>query len=77
MGLEVHEQSQENVKIIIEESAAGDFPHGSDEQKVGDLYTAYMDRETRNALGVTPRDLSSVFQMLKEQGALHAELELR
>ncbi len=30
-----------------------------------------------NALGVTPRDLSSVFQMLKEQGALHAELELR
>jgi flagellar P-ring protein precursor FlgI len=30
-----------------------------------------------NALGVTPRDLSSVFQMLKDQGALHAELELK
>ncbi|MEZ6061518.1 MAG: flagellar basal body P-ring protein FlgI [Planctomycetaceae bacterium] len=27
-----------------------------------------------NALGVTPRDLSSIFQMLKESGALHAEL---
>jgi putative endopeptidase len=54
VGLEVHEQSQENVKIIIEESAEGDFPQGSDEQKVGDLYSAYMDMETRNAKGVEP-----------------------
>lgn len=30
-----------------------------------------------NSLGVTPRDLSSIFQMLKESGALHAELELK
>lgn len=30
-----------------------------------------------NALGVSPRDLSSIFQMLKEAGALHAELELK
>ena len=30
-----------------------------------------------NALGVTPRDLSSIFQMLKESGALHAELEIK
>ncbi|MBL8816290.1 MAG: flagellar basal body P-ring protein FlgI [Planctomyces sp.] len=30
-----------------------------------------------NALGVTPRDLSSIFQMLKESGALHAEVEIR
>ncbi len=28
-----------------------------------------------NALGVTPRDLSSIFQQLKASGALHAELE--
>ena len=54
VGLEVHEQSQENVKIIIEESAEGDFPQGSDEQKVGDLYNSYMDMETRNAKGVEP-----------------------
>ncbi|MEW4490309.1 flagellar basal body P-ring protein FlgI [Thalassoglobus sp. JC818] len=27
-----------------------------------------------NALGVAPRDLSSIFQMLKESGSLHAEL---
>ncbi len=52
--LMVHEQSQEDVKIIIEESAEGDFAQGTDEQKVGDLYKSYMDMETRNALGVKP-----------------------
>ncbi len=36
---------------------------------VGDLARAL------NALGVTPRDLSSIFQQLKASGALHAELE--
>lgn len=30
-----------------------------------------------NALGVSPRDLSSIFQQLKESGALHAELEFK
>ncbi|MBX3436459.1 MAG: flagellar basal body P-ring protein FlgI [Planctomycetaceae bacterium] len=36
---------------------------------VGDLAAAL------NALGVTPRDLSTIFQTLKASGALHAELE--
>lgn len=38
---------------------------------VGDLAQAL------NALGVAPRDLSSIFQQLKESGALHAEIEFR
>lgn len=38
---------------------------------VGDLAQAL------NALGVSPRDLSSIFQQLKESGALHAELEFK
>jgi flagellar P-ring protein precursor FlgI len=38
---------------------------------VGDLARAL------NALGVTPRDLSSIFQQLKEVGALHAELQFK
>ena len=38
---------------------------------VGDLAASL------NALGVSPRDLSSIFQMLKESGALHAELEMK
>ncbi|WP_437187498.1 flagellar basal body P-ring protein FlgI [Planctomicrobium sp. SH668] len=30
-----------------------------------------------NALGVAPRDLSSILQQLKESGSLHAEIEMR
>lgn len=56
VGYILHEESQDNVRIIIEEAAAGDFATGSDEQKVGDLYASYIDVETRNKLGVTPLD---------------------
>ena len=48
------EEAQENVRAIIEESAGGDFPVGSDEQKVGDLYRSFMDLERRNELGLSP-----------------------
>lgn len=42
-----------------------------DSVTVGDL------AQVLNSLGVAPRDLSSIFQQLKESGALHAELELK
>ena len=48
------EESQDDVKSIIEESASGNFPEGSDQQKVGDLYQSYMDMEKRNELGLAP-----------------------
>jgi putative endopeptidase len=51
---ELRDASQEAVKAIIEESASGDFPKGTDEQKVGDLYKSFLDWETRNARGVEP-----------------------
>ena len=50
----LRDESQENVKAIIEMSATGDFAKGTDEQKVGDLYKSYLDMETRNARGVEP-----------------------
>ncbi len=50
----LHEQSQADVRAIIEESAAASPTPGSDEQRVGDLYSSYMDQETRDALGVQP-----------------------
>ncbi len=50
----LRDESQEAVKAIIEESASGDFPKGSDEQKVGDLYKSYLDWETRDVRGVEP-----------------------
>ncbi|MDH3409797.1 MAG: peptidase M13, partial [Gammaproteobacteria bacterium] len=38
----LRDDSQADVKAIIEESASGDFAKGSDEQKVGDLYKSYL-----------------------------------
>ncbi len=54
VGYIVYEESEENVRKIIEESASGDFAQGSDEQKVGDMFQSYMDLEKRNAVGVAP-----------------------
>ena len=48
------DEAQENLRVIIEESADGDFEKGSDQQKVGDLYNSYLDMETRNARGIEP-----------------------
>ncbi|MDH5455925.1 MAG: peptidase M13 [Gammaproteobacteria bacterium] len=50
----LRDASQDNVKVIIEESASGDFAKGTDEQKVGDLYRSYMDLETRDSRGIEP-----------------------
>ena len=50
----LRDESQANVKTIIEESASGDFAKGSDEQKVGDLYKSFMDTDTRDAKGIAP-----------------------
>jgi len=50
----LRDESQESVKAIIEESATGDFPKGSDEQKVGDLYKSFLDWEGRDARGIEP-----------------------
>jgi len=48
------DEAQENVRKIIEESAKGKFDDGSNEQKIGDFYNAYMDQKTRDAKGITP-----------------------
>ena len=50
----VHEEAEENVKNIIEESSSGNFPEGSDEQKVGGLFNSFMNTALRNERGVNP-----------------------
>ena len=50
----LRDESQEDVKAIVEASATGDFAKGTDEQKVGDLYKSYLDMDTRNAQGMAP-----------------------
>ncbi|MCL1066725.1 peptidase M13 [Shewanella olleyana] len=52
---DLRENAREDVKAIIEEVAAmPTLKEGTDEQKVADLYRAFMDVETLNKLGVTP-----------------------
>lgn len=50
----LHEQSQEQVRAIIEELGASEHPKGSSEQKVGDYYKSWMDTETLNKKGIAP-----------------------
>ena len=46
--------SQERVKAIIEEVSETKSPVGSEEQKIGDLYAAFMDTDAIEAAGLGP-----------------------
>ena len=50
----VNDKAQEDVRAIIEASAAGKFANGSDEQKIGDLYESYMNLKARDSIGLKP-----------------------
>ncbi|MGV3698216.1 M13 family metallopeptidase [Flavobacterium sp.] len=50
----LYDQSQKDVKAIIEEAAKSNAAEGSDEQKIGDYYASFMDRKGRNAKGMAP-----------------------
>lgn len=50
----LRDESEDDVKVIIEEAASGNFQKGSDEQKLGDLYASFMDSDRRNEIGVAP-----------------------
>ncbi|MCA6421658.1 MAG: peptidase M13 [Flavobacterium sp.] len=50
----LYDQSQKDVKTIIEEAAKSNNAAGTDEQKIGDYYASFMDRKTRDAKGIAP-----------------------
>jgi putative endopeptidase len=50
----LHEQSQERVKLLVEELAEADPQPGSIEQKIGDYYLSYLDTEAIDSAGLTP-----------------------
>ncbi len=50
----LRDESQAHVREIIEEAAATDAAPGSDEQKIGDFYAAFMDTEAIEAAGLEP-----------------------
>jgi putative endopeptidase len=58
------DEAQEHVKAIIDTASQGDYAAGSDEQKVGDMYSSYMNIDNRNKVGVKP--LKSEFDKIAE-----------
>jgi putative endopeptidase len=52
--VQLADTAEEQVHAIIEELAAGDAPQGSEAQKIGDLFAAFMDTDAIQATGLTP-----------------------
>jgi putative endopeptidase len=50
----LYDQSQKDVKAIIEDAAKSDNADGSDKQKIGDYFAAFMNRKDRDAKGIKP-----------------------
>lgn len=50
----LYDQSLKDVKEIIEKASKGTFAEGSDEQKIGDYYSSFMNRKDRDAKGIGP-----------------------
>ena len=50
----LYDKSQKDVKTIIEEAAKQKNAEGSNEQKIGDAYSSFMNRKDRDAKGVAP-----------------------
>lgn len=50
----LYDKSQKDVKAIIEEAAKQKNAEGSNEQKIGDCYSSFMNRKDRDAKGVAP-----------------------
>ena len=48
------DMSEERLKTIVEELSNSEYPKGTNEQKVGDFFKAFMDVEKANELGATP-----------------------
>jgi len=68
---EAFDRSQEQLKVLVEAAAAGQHAAGSDNQKIGDFYTAFMDEARVEQLGLGPLEAE-----LKAIQALSTRAEL-
>jgi endothelin-converting enzyme/putative endopeptidase len=50
----LYDDTQENLKVLIQESANTQAEEGSNTQKLGDMYNSYMNVELANEKGITP-----------------------
>ena len=60
--VQLSEQSEERVREIIQSLAATDHEHGSNAQKIGDLFSSFMAEDRIERLGAEPirADLDTV-----------------
>ncbi|MEO7079608.1 MAG: peptidase M13, partial [Rhodococcus sp. (in: high G+C Gram-positive bacteria)] len=50
----LYDKAEEDVRAIIQESAASNSPVGTDAQKIGDLYSSFLDADAVEEAGLTP-----------------------
>ena len=50
------DEAEANIRTIIEEAVAAELAAGTDDQKIGDFYTSFMDEEAIEERGLQPLD---------------------
>ena len=67
----LHDQSVKDVQAIIQDMAKAKAAKGSNEQKIGDLYAAFMDTDKIEALGIKPiaADLAAIKALKNHKAA--------
>ncbi|WP_137723110.1 M13 family metallopeptidase [Prescottella subtropica] len=50
----LYDRAEEDVKTLIQEASASEAAHGSDAQKIGDLYSSFMAADAVEAAGLSP-----------------------
>ncbi len=73
------DQAREDLKVIIEEAAAGSYPAGSDKQKVGDFYLSFLDTTAIEAKGLKPlqAELAAINQLTTKEELVDYMVHLR
>jgi putative endopeptidase len=67
--------AEQNVRAIVERTAADQQPDGTEARKIGDLYTSFMDEETIERLGAGPiADQLALVAAVKDLDGLVAAL---
>ncbi|WP_305092872.1 M13 family metallopeptidase [Prescottella sp. R16] len=50
----LYDKAEEDVKTLVQEASASGAAHGTDAQKIGDLYSSFMDADAVEAAGLSP-----------------------
>ncbi len=69
------DKTREQVKVLIQDAAKANPPHGSDAQKVGDYYASYLDQAAIEKKGLGPlKDGMAKIAAIKDKASLSSYL---